>query len=86
MTTTCPFLKSRDIFGEPGTGVHAWKFKNTSLVDYFLTIFLAFVITAVSGAPLVLTTIGAFVVGIIFHVLFGVNTQTVKALKLTCDE
>ena len=82
--STCPFSKFRDIFGKPGEGVHAIKFKGTSLVDYFLTIVLAFFITAVTGWPLVLTTIGALVEGIILHMLFGVNTQSVNALGLTC--
>jgi hypothetical protein len=81
---TCPFSKFRDIFGVPGQGVHAIKFKGTSLVDYFLTIVLAFLITAATGWPLVLTTIGALVLGVILHALFGVNTETVKALRLSC--
>jgi hypothetical protein len=82
--STCPFSKFRDIFGHPGTGAHALKFKGTSLVDYGLTIVLAFLLTLLTGWPLVLTTIGALAVGIILHVLFGVNTETVKALGLTC--
>ena len=81
---SCPFSKFRDIFGVPGQGVHALKFKGTSLVDYFLTIVLAFLITAATGWPLVLTTIGALILGIILHTLFGVNTETVKALGLSC--
>jgi hypothetical protein len=84
--TTCPLSKFRDIFGTPGIGVHALKFTDgTSLVDYFLTIALAFLITFLTGWPLVLTTIGALVVGIILHVLFGINTETVKAFGLTCN-
>jgi hypothetical protein len=81
---SCPFSKFRDIFGVPGQGVHALKFKGTSLVDYFLTIVLAFLITAATGWPLVLTTIGALVLGVLLHALFGVNTETVKALGLSC--
>ena len=81
---TCPFSKFRDIFGVPGQGVHALKFKGTSLVDYFLTIVLAFLITAATGWPLVLTTRGALVLGVILHALCGVNTETVKALRLSC--
>jgi len=82
---TCPFSKFRDIFGPSGTGAHALKFKGTSLIDYGLTIALAFLITLLTGWPLVLTTIGALIIGIILHVLFGVNTETVKALGLTCN-
>jgi len=81
---SCPFSKFRNIFGVPGQGVHALKFKGTSLVDYFLTIVLAFLITAATGWPLVLTTIGALILGIILHTLFGVNTETIKAMGLSC--
>jgi divalent metal cation (Fe/Co/Zn/Cd) transporter len=80
----CPFSKFRNIFGVPGKGVHAIKFKGTSLFDYFLTIVLAFIVTAITGWPLVLTTIGALILGIILHALFGVNTEAVKSLGLSC--
>jgi len=82
--TKCPFSKYRDIFGQPNTGVHALKFKGTSLVDYSLSIALAFLITALTSWPLVLTTIGVLLIGIILHILFGVNTETVKALNMSC--
>ena len=82
--TKCPFSKYRDIFGQPNTGVHASKFKGTSLVDYSLSIALAFLITALTNWPLVLTTIGVLIIGIILHVLFGVNTEAVKALNMSC--
>ena len=83
--SSCPFSKFRNLFGVPGQGVHALKFKGTSLVDYFLTIVLAFLVTAATGWPLVLTTIGALVLGVILHTLFGVNTKTVKAMGLSCE-
>ena len=82
--TSCPFQAYRDLFGQPGTGVHAYKFKGTSLVDYLVAIVGAFLITYFTDIPLVLTTIGLLIVGIIFHVLFGVPSQAVNYLGLQC--
>ena len=70
--------KYSNIFGAPGTGVHSWKFHGTSLVDYFLTIIGAFILTQFTKIPLVITTIIMFILGIIFHYMFCVPTQSIK--------
>ena len=70
--------KFKNIFGAPGTGVHKYKFKGTAIVDYFLTIAGAFIITYFTDIPLVITTIGLFLIGIILHYLFGIKTQVLK--------
>jgi len=70
--------KYKNIFGYPGKGVHKYKFMGTSLVDYFMTIVGAFLITYFTDIPLVITTIGLFLMGIILHWLFGINTETLK--------
>jgi hypothetical protein len=82
--TVCPFRTSRDLFGKPGTGVHRFKFKGTSLVDYVLTLGVAFLVTYLTGVPLVLTTIGMLVLGIVAHMLFGVPTVSAQFLGLSC--
>ena len=70
--------KYKDIFGKAGEGVHQYKFKGTSIVDYLLTIIGAFIITYYTDIPLVLTTIGLFLIGILLHYLFGLETQVIK--------
>ena len=80
----CPFKKFSNIFGEVGKGVHSIRILNTALVDYILTIVLSFLLAWISGVPVVLMTIIVFVVGIILHILFGVNTNTVNFLGLSC--
>ena len=82
--TVCPFRTSRDLFGKPGTGVHRFKFKGTSLVDYVITLGIAFLVTYLTGVPLVLTTIGMLVLGIVAHMLFGVPTVSAHFLGLSC--
>ena len=73
--------KYKNIFGYPGQGVHKYKFRGTSLVDYFMTIVGAFLITYFTDIPLVITTIGLFVMGIILHWLFGINTEVLKYIS-----
>ena len=81
----CIFSKYKDIFGEAGKGVHSYRFLNTALVDYILTILGAILLTYLTDIPLVLTTIGLLVLGLILHYLFGVNTNSLKYLGITCS-
>ena len=78
MSFNLELSKYKDIFGKPGTGVHQYKFKGTALVDYFLTIVGAFIITYYTDIPLVITTIGLLLIGIIFHYLVGVRTSAIQ--------
>ena len=80
----CPFKKFSNIFGESGKGVHSFKILNTAIVDYLLTILLAFLLAWITNIPVVIMTIIVFIIGIILHILFGVNTNTVKWLRLNC--
>lgn len=80
----CPFSTYSDIFGKAGTGVHSFKILDTAMVDYILTILLAFFLAWITGIPLVVMTVIAFIVGIILHALFGVNTKSVQFLGLSC--
>jgi hypothetical protein len=80
----CPFSKYKNILGTIGEGVHKYKFLNTSIVDYLLTIVVACITTYFSNIPLVLTTIMWFIIGIILHILFGVETNTLKYFNISC--
>ena len=81
----CPFSQYKDIFGAPGTGVHAYKFMGTSIVDFGLTILLAIFVTWMFKVPLELSVISMLVLGILFHILFGVQTSTLKYLGIRCS-
>jgi len=82
--TFCPFVKFNKIFGSPGKGVHSFRLLNSALVDYVLTLLGAILLAYLTNIPLVLTTIGLLLLGIILHVLFGIPTEAVKYLGLTC--
>jgi len=77
--SSCPY---KDIFGVPGQGVHSYRFLDTAIVDYVLTIALAAVVTKFTGMPFVLSTILMFVLGIVLHAVFCVSTNTTKYLGI----
>ena len=80
----CPFKKFKNIFGIPGQGLHKYKILNTAMVDYFLTILLAFLLAYFTGIPLVLMTIILFILAMFLHMLFGVNTFALQFLGIKC--
>lgn len=80
----CPFSLYKNILGIPGKGVHKYRFLDSAIIDYLLTIIVAGITTYISKIPLVLTTILWLVLGIVFHILFGVETNTLKYLGIIC--
>lgn len=80
----CPFVKYKNILGEPGKGVHRFRFLNSAVVDYILTLLVAGLTTFLSGVPIVITTVGWFILGFVLHILFGVETYTLKYLGIKC--
>jgi hypothetical protein len=74
--------KFKNIFGEPGKGVHSHRFMGVAIVDYALTILLAILVTKLTKLPLVISTILCFVMGIVLHALFCVPTQATIFLGL----
>ena len=80
----CPLSQFKDIFGNPGKGAHKYRFLNTAIVDYVLTIVLAIITTLATKMPLVITTIMWFILGVVLHLLFGVQTSTLTYLGINC--
>ena len=82
--SVCIFSKYRNFFGIPKEGVYRWQFLGVAIVDYLLTLAGAALTTYISQIPLVLTTIGWFLLGIFFHTIFGVQTDVIKKLGIKC--
>lgn len=77
-----PFETYKEIFGQIGKGIHQYRFMGTAIVDYIITIILSIFFSYVSKAPLELMTFVVFGLGIIIHILFGVETNTTKYLGI----
>ena len=80
----CPFSKFKNIFGIPNQGIHKYKFLDTSIIDYIITLIIAIIWSYFTNFPLVLSTLLWFNIGLGLHILFGVPTSAVKYLGLTC--
>ena len=77
------FLKEyKDILGKPKQGVHSYRILDVALTDYLMTIIGAFIISYCTEIPVVITTIGLFVIGILLHIIFGVPTNTTRWLGI----
>lgn len=70
----------KNIFGEPGQGLHSYRLFNVAIVDVMLMIFVSYLISSYFNLSFVKTTIILFILGIIFHRLFCVRTTLDKLL------
>jgi hypothetical protein len=72
----CPY---KNIFGQPGQGVHSYRILDIAIVDVIFTILGAFLISKLffpQNFWIVLSVI--FLTGIVFHHLFCVRTTIDK--------
>ena len=70
----------RDIFGEPNTGVHKYRFFNIAIVDVVSVFIVGYIIYLYTGYSLINTLVILFIIGIIAHRMFGVRTQVDQIL------
>ena len=84
MKGICPFKQFNDIFGLTGQGVHQHKVLNVIVIDNLITIAFAIFITYQFDIPFPLSIIGVYIVSILIHMLFGVQTKTLSYLGIKC--
>ena len=68
------FCQYKNIFGEPGKGVHSYRVKGFAIVDIVGTILAALLISWVLDTYFISTLVILFLLGIILHRLFCVRT------------
>lgn len=76
----CPFRYFTNIFGKPGEGVHSYRFFNIAVVDVIATIIGAFIISFLFNDNFFSILLLLFLLGIVLHRLFCVNTTINKFL------
>ena len=85
MKVNCPFKIYKDLFGKKNEGIHKFKFtEGTSIIDYLITILFCCLISHLTKIPLVLVTIIILLLGIFIHLLFGLETNSLKYLGIKC--
>ena len=73
------FSQYKDVLGIPGQGVHKHVF-GVAIGDIIMTLLGAYLFHRVTGYTLWKCVIGLFVLGILLHRLFGVQTTLDKFL------
>jgi hypothetical protein len=63
------------MFGEERKGFHSLRLFDIAIGDVFLTILLSLFISYVSKLNVILTFIIVFIIGIVVHRIFCVNTK-----------
>jgi len=84
MKGICPLKQYSDIFGKVGKGAHQHKVLNVIIVDNLLTIIGAIFVTYQFDIPFPISIISLYVIGILLHMLFGVQTETLPYLGIRC--
>jgi uncharacterized integral membrane protein len=83
-TIMCIFKEYSEVFGKVGGGLHKYKILNVIIVDNLATILLAIIVTYFIEIPFPLVIMACYLLGILLHYLFGVQTQTLTYLGLRC--
>lgn len=71
--------KYKSIFGDPNMGLHSYRIFDIAIVDLVATIIVAVLVAKYFETNIFATFILLFVIGEVFHYIFGVDT-TVKKL------
>ena len=75
--TLCEY---KDLFGEPGKGIREWRIFNLSIVDFIGAIILGLILSKLFNTSKIGGVFLSFILGLIFHKLFCVETTLNKLL------
>jgi hypothetical protein len=78
---SCPLAKYSDIFGKPNEGVHAYRLLNIAVVDVVATIGASALISFAFNINFIIILICLFLLGVVCHWLFCVDTTINKSIK-----
>jgi hypothetical protein len=77
---SCPY---KNIFGEPGTGAHSYRFMGFAIADTVLTLMLAAYTAWEFGGNVFLHFLFWIVIAELFHYAFGTQTAGLTMLGIT---
>ena len=77
MNAACQY---KDLFGRPREGAHAYRLFDVAIVDVVATIVVAFIIARVFGFVFWKSLVTLFLLGIISHRVFCVETTVDKLI------
>ena len=72
----------KNIFGEPGKGLHSYRIFNIAIIDVLGTLLITYVIhKLLPKINFILIFVLLFILGELLHKLFCVNTTVIKLLS-----
>jgi len=72
--------KYKNSLGEPGKGIHSYRFLGVAIADVIMTIIVGYIIAYFFKLPIGYTILFLFILGIILHRVFCVRTTVDKLL------
>ena len=72
--------KYKDALGIPNEGIHSYRIFNIAIADVIMTFIAAFIISYFYNISFIKTSIFLFILGIILHRIFCVQTTINKLL------
>lgn len=72
--------KYKDILGKPSEGMHSIRIFNIAIIDVIFTIIGAYLLSLYFNFKFSISLLFLFVLSIVFHKLFCVNTTVTKFL------
>ncbi|NDC83806.1 hypothetical protein EB093_09145 [bacterium] len=69
-----PFCKYKNAFGEPNTGIRKYRIMNIAIYDTLLVLVIAIALAWFFRLPYIPTIVGIYLLGIVAHRLFCVQT------------
>jgi hypothetical protein len=74
--------KFKNLLGTPNKGVHKWHIGPFAVADTLLTIALAIVVALLLKINVLITFPLVFIIGELFHIVFGVQTSFLTWMKI----
>jgi hypothetical protein len=79
--------KYKNLFGKPNEGLHSYRIMNIAVVDVFMTIVAAYLLSILFNDSFVYISLALFILSILLHYVFCVDTTVnlfIKKLVSCC--
>lgn len=81
-----PLYKFRNLLGQTAIGIHAFTIYGIPVADFVITFLVAYLLSYLLDINLPITFVGLYVLGQIFHYIFGVNTRFFNQMGIRFEE
>lgn len=83
MTNSNPLCQFKNAFGLPNQGIHQYRVLGLPIIDFLVTIIIAFFISWIFRLKFWVSLIGIFILGEIVHIMLCVDTAFLRMIGLS---